>query len=197
MKSEYLSKKRLEKVLANMQYENALAIRVSLETGLRINDVLSLSVYDLTANGVYTVAEKTMKPVRATLSEALLLSLRTLSKINKANPYGWCFPSPRDGKKHRTRQAVYIDLEKAAKSCGVKVHISPHTARKVYAVGVFKSAGLETAKQALQHDNINTTMLYAYSDKFVFKDVDKIDYDYLADLVCKRILSILHKRGIL
>ena len=159
MKSEYIAPEQLDFLLDLMQTPNALAVRVSLETGLRIGDVLALTVRDLdSASGeLRTVCAKTGKPFRGEISGALARALMAQAKR------GWLFPSPRT-KGHRTRQAVWRDLKQAARKCAVRANVSPHTARKIFAVEQFRREGLDVARERLGHDRTETTLLYAFSD---------------------------------
>ena len=146
-----------------MYQGNADAVRVSLITGLRIGDVLALTRDQIGADGtVQTVCKKTKKPFTGTIPKKLAARLR-----HGASAAGWVFPSPvpRCHDKHRTRQAVWRDVKRAAKICAVPRNVSPHSARKIYAVEKFKKEGLEEAQNSLQHDRLTTTLIYAFSDQ--------------------------------
>lgn len=144
-----------------MQYENGLALRVSLETGLRIGDVLKCRPSDLQGCRLSYTAEKTGKSGVKTLSKRLAAALRR--NCNES----WIFPGRyRTKTGHRTRQAVYRDLKKVCKRLGVEGQISPHSARKSYAVEDFHEHGLDHVKRELQHDDAGVTLLYALSDMF-------------------------------
>lgn len=165
LKAEYISREAWLALLPSMRPENARALAVSLETGLRIDDVLKIRIRDLVddeerGQGVRYVARKTGKEGFARCSRGLLDLLRA-----GADPAGVCFPA-RGGWKspHRTRQAVWKDLRRAAKNAGIKPHISPHSARKTFAVELYHDRGIEAVQAALQHGNINTTNLYAFAD---------------------------------
>lgn len=156
----YFPPAELEHILAALMPPNRLALEVSLATGLRISDVLNLRTADL--RSPMQVRElKTGKRRRITLKRALLDSL--LSQAGKI----WVFEGRRDYRKHRTRQAVYKDLIRAAHlfRLPADVHISPHTMRKVYAVGKFgRSAGdLAKVQRALNHASPAVTALYVMS----------------------------------
>ena len=97
----------------------------------------------------------------------------------------WLFPG-RNPEKHRTRQAVFKDLQRAAKlfrldGKRIKAHISPHTARKIYAVNLYheKEKGgllrpLEAVMVDLNHENPAVTVLYALADQLSQKNYPKI-----------------------
>lgn len=141
-----------------MQYPNALALRVSLETGLRINDVLRLKKTQLDKCTLVGRAEKTDKSFRKVISRDLAKRLRQI----EGDLY---FFEGRDSpKKHRTRQAVWKDVKKAAEILEIDGNIAPHSARKTYGVELFHDSGIAKAKKELQHNDIQTTMLYCFAD---------------------------------
>ena len=160
MKADYIEPQALEVLLSTMREENALAVRVSLETGLRIGDVLSLRREAIAQSEHITVVEsKTGK------EKEIRLSARTRDAIlSRSEGAEWAFPSPQKRGQPRRRQTVWRDVKRAATFCGLTLNITPHTARKVYAVRKFKREGLKSTQDALNHDNITTTLLYAFSD---------------------------------
>jgi integrase len=143
---------------AVMQYPNSLALRASLETGLRINDILSLTTKQLVKRKIFGIAEKTGKPFERTLSIDLAKRLKEISGKK------YIFQGRLSEEKHRTRQAVWKDMKKAAAILELEGNFAPHSARKTYAVEKFKDGGLAVVKKDLQHKDISTTMLYAFAD---------------------------------
>lgn len=140
-----------------MQYENALALRTSLETGWRIDDVLHLRVSDLKGRTLSCIAMKTGKPDKKVISADL--AKRLLQVANNGRLFDGRF-----GDKPRTRQAVWRDVKKAVKRLGIAGNVAPHSARKTYAVEDFKDNGLAQVQKDLQHDRLSTTMIYAFAD---------------------------------
>ena len=163
MESEYINPDKLKFILDMMVLDDANAVRVSLHTGLRIGDVLALKKNDVDKDGnVRTVCAKTGKLFVGAIPPKLAKDIRF-----RAGNSEWLFPSPspRRKDKPRTRQAVWHNIKKAAKLCAVPRNVSPHTARKVYAVEKFKKDGITEAQNALQHDRLSTTLIYAFSDQ--------------------------------
>lgn len=158
MRTFYLNPAVYNKMYAVMQYPNALALRTSLETGLRINDVLSLTPKQLNKRTLIGIASKTKKPYKRTLSADLSKRLREISG------QFYIFEGRLSPHKHRTREAVWKDVKKAANILEIDGNIAPHSARKTYAVEKFKDSGLAVVKKDLQHKDISTTMLYAFAD---------------------------------
>lgn len=160
MRTDYLNPALYNKLYTVMTYENVLALRVSLETGLRIGDVLSLTADQITGRTLRGCAEKTGKKYRKVVSNDLAKRLKGL----KPNRAGYIFPHRTKPDEHRTRQAVWQNMKKAAALMGLHLNAAPHSARKTYAVQTFHDSGLENAMKELQHDRLSTTMLYAFSD---------------------------------
>lgn len=140
-----------------MQYENSLALRCSLETGMRIGDVLAMHTYQLEGRTITYTAQKTKKKDKKVISADLAKRLKQISGVN------WIFEG-RFGDKPRTRQAVWKDVKRSAKILKLDGNISCHSARKTYAVEEFKDFGLARVQKDLQHNDVNTTMLYAFAD---------------------------------
>lgn len=158
MKTDYLLHQDVERVLSALTPENRLVMRVALATGLRIGDVLLLTPDELKSN-FWVTEQKTGKRRQVGLPAPLLADLRAA-----AGAY-WVFPG-RDPHKHRTRQAVWKDIKRAAKLFRMPQNVAPHTARKVYAVELLDKYGdIERVQRALNHSRTEVTMLYAMADK--------------------------------
>ena len=145
-------------VLALLTEENRLVMRTALHTGLRVGDVLALKPDRLRPNCWVTEA-KTGKRRQIGLPEPLLSDLRA------ASGRVWVFPG-RDPKHHRTRQAVWKDVKRAAEAVRIPQNVGPHSARKVFAVELLGESGdLSRVQKALNHTDPEVTLLYAMADK--------------------------------
>lgn len=159
MKTEYLLSREVDLVLAALTKENRLVMRVALTTGLRIGDVLALETRKL-APHFWITEQKTGKRRQIGLPEPLLSDLRRIAGKR------WVFEGRNDKEKHRTRQAVWKDLKRAAKAFRLPQNVAPHSARKVYAVGLMEKYGdIERVRRALNHSNPAVTMIYAMADR--------------------------------
>lgn len=161
MRSDFVEKDILGHILFALTEQNRLACRVALETGLRIDDVLSLPS-EVLKRETFTVCEsKTGKKKRCRLSAALRRDLRHVAGKK------YIFPHRIDPERHRTRQAVYSDIKRAARLFRVKKNVTPHSMRKAYAVDLMRRYGdITKVAEALNHDKdfMQTTMLYALAD---------------------------------
>lgn len=158
MTTEYLLEKEVQQVLDLLTYENRLVMRTLLHTGVRISDVLQLRPEQLRPN-FWITEQKTGKRRQVGLPEPLLSDLRSSSDSK------WVFPGAAPGK-HRTRQAVWKDVKRAAAAARLTVNAAPHSARKVYAVKLLEKYGdIERVRRALNHGGIEVTLIYAMADK--------------------------------
>jgi integrase len=149
---------------------NKLAVEVSLCTGLRIGDVLSLKRAQVNKQRFTIHEQKTGKPRRIYIPEELQKVLLQ---------YGgeiYIFENRLNPKKPRSRQAVYKDLKRAAKLFRIKgANVSPHTARKIFAVSKYQTSGsLKQVQKLLNHSSEAVTQLYAMADEITLRKHKKI-----------------------
>jgi len=157
VKAEYPLGREVELILAALMPANALALRVALHTGLRIGDVLRLKPEQLKSR-FWITEQKTGKKRQIGLPEKLLQVLR-----ENAGEY-WVFPG-RNPENHRTRQAVWKDMKRAAKAFRLPINVGTHSARKFYAVELMRKYGdIDRVRRALNHDSETVTLLYAMAD---------------------------------
>ena len=158
MKTEYLLQREVDGVLSMLTPGNALVMRVALHTGLRVGDVLALKTEQL-APRFWVTESKTQKRRQIGLPEPLLSDLK-----NYAGPV-WVFTGSSQ-EKHRTRQAVWKDVKRAAKALRLPQNVGPHSARKVYAVDLLQKYGdIERVRRALNHGSESVTLIYALADQ--------------------------------
>lgn len=108
MKTEYILRKEVDLILAALTPENRLVMRVALHTGLRISDILCLRPEQLKPH-FWVTEQKTGKR-----SKSVYLN-RFCQTSKKQAGKRWGVASPVDPHKHRTRQAVWKDVKRAAK----------------------------------------------------------------------------------
>ncbi len=133
---------------------------MSLTTGLRIDDVLHLKTSDILKERFSIREMKTGKIRRIRLGKKLREEL-----IGIAGRY-FVFEHRLDARRCRTRQAVNKDLKRAAALFRVKgVNVTPHTARKIFAVGEFeRTCDFRHVQKLLNHSSEAVTVLYAIAD---------------------------------
>ena len=159
-RAEWAPRRFVELILLGCTPENAEALRVSMDYGARIGDVLAMKRRAVENGGRWDYREeKTGKRRRVQLSEAHQRALLALAgKV-------YVFEGRTDWRRHRTRQAVWKDLKRMARACRLDA-ISVHTARKVYSVERYRESGGNLAKvcRLLNHSDEAVTALYAMAD---------------------------------
>lgn len=156
-KTEYLLQREVDLILAALTPENRLVMRTALTTGLRVGDVLALKPEQLKPH-FWVTEQKTGKKRQVGLPEPLL------SDLKKNADKWWVFPG-RNPRKHRTRQAVWKDVKRAARAFRLPQNVGPHSARKVYAVELMQKYGdIDRVKRALNHSSETVTLIYAMAD---------------------------------
>lgn len=164
MRSDWVSDETMGHIMAALMPENRLAIEMSMRYGMRIGDVLATKTEEVKRGAWTYTEEKTGKHRRIRLGESF--QQRLLERSGRL----YAFPHRLDWKKHRTRQAVYKDIRRAAKAFRVEAHVSPHTARKMYAVSAYKRYGsMKKVKELLNHSSEAVTMIYALADAITAK----------------------------
>ena len=163
----YVERQLLEDVISHLYTDNRLIMRVALATGLRIGDILEIRIGDIRGNRAFRIVEhKTGK------SKLVHIPIEIRREILKTRAYAaedgyYAFPHrlvPQT--RHRTRSAVNKDIMRVLRDMHAECHISPHTARKGYAVELYARTGdMERVRRELNHSHMTTTLLYALSDK--------------------------------
>lgn len=148
----------MEHVFAALTPANRLVCRVAVHTGLRVGDVLSIPTAKLGRQFWITEA-KTGKRRRVNLPQDLVVAIKDQAGET------WAFPGTRDPAKHRTRQAVWADVKRAAKAFRLPQNVGVHSFRKLYAVEMMRKFGGDIARvrRLMNHDREVTTMIYAMS----------------------------------
>ena len=157
MTTEYLLDKEIERVLSALMPQNRLIMRLVLHNGMRISDALELRTEQLAPSGWYT-EKKTGKRRRFGIEKNLLRDIKAQAGED------WAFPGLKAGT-HKTRQAVWHDVKRAAKAFRLAQNVAPHSFRKSYAVKLMHKYGdIERVKKNLNHSSVSVTAIYAISD---------------------------------
>lgn len=157
MTTEYLLNKEVQHVLAALMPQNRLIIETILQTGLRVSDVLELRTADLKPS-MWVVEKKTGKKHRCGIKKDLLQRI-----LRQSGPV-WAFPGRKPGT-HKTRQALWADVKRAAKAFRLPQNVATHSFRKVYAVELLAKYGdLIRVQRAMGHSAPSITVIYAMAD---------------------------------
>lgn len=160
--TQYIIEENLNHALALLTPENRRVMKLMLQTGMRIGDALQMPRSALSSQTYWYTEQKTGKRRKVQLSNKLR------QELLKGSNSKYVFPGRLKG--HRTRQAVWKDLQRAAEALRIKENFGTHSARKIFAVRLLNEYGdIERVKRALNHDNVYVTMIYALSDKICKK----------------------------
>lgn len=145
-------------VFAALTPGNRLVCRVAVYTGLRVGDVLAIPTGKV-GRQFWVTEAKTGKRRRVNLPQELVDGIKA-----QAGPE-WAFPSPTRPGRHRTRQAVWADVKRAAKAFRMPQNVGVHSLRKRYAVEQLERSGgnYGRVQRLLNHADMATTMIYAMS----------------------------------
>lgn len=174
-RADWLDRPAMGHVLAALMPANRLVMECCMATGLRVGDVLALKTADVQHGPRMTVREQKTGKSRRVYWPAEL-RLRMLQQAGRV----WVFEGRNDWRKHRTRSAVYKDLQRAARvfrASGVVpkgAQVSTHTGRKIRAVDEFRRTGsMGKVAALLNHDegHSEVTLLYALADELTRRKV--------------------------
>ena len=158
MRTDWICRDDCAVLLRLLTPANSLAMETAFDTGLRIGDVLALRPEQIQKQR-FTVREcKTGKSRRIYLPKDL--QARLTAQAGSV----WVFQGAVEPTRHRTRQAVWKDIKRAAKALRVHQVWGCHSARKVYAVDIYRRQGLEACRKALGHESVNVTLIYLASE---------------------------------
>ena len=187
MKAEYYFKQEFEHLIAALQPANRLAIELSLATGLRIGDCLALKTEQL-------IPRPTIKEQKTGKTRRVYIPVDILDRLIFSAGRFYAFEHRTDPKKHRTVSAVYKDLKATAKRFRLTTNVTPHSARKIFAVEQYhKDHDLLRVQRLLNHDNEAVTILYALADQMVARRrrAKKSQRDF--DMINRRINALTKK----
>lgn len=157
--SDYVRSDIMNNLLSVLTYENRLAVLTSMCTGLRISDVLSIKSEKLKSNRF------TVKEMKTGKTRKVVLPMHLYSALCGISGRYFVFEHRLKQNEHRQRQTVWADLKRAKKAFRItSLHISPHSARKIYSVECFKKSDLKNVQKLLNHSSEAVTVLYAMAD---------------------------------
>ena len=134
--------------------DNRLAVEVSAETGLRIDDVLALPWRACVEPCEIVEAKRGVHRI-IDLSPDLKRRLKKRGVVS-----AWLFPGRVRGHRHRT--TVFRAMDKACKAAGLQ-RFSPHSLRKFYARQRYDALGdVELVRRELGHKYVSTTLIYLF-----------------------------------
>ena len=155
MRSKRCSEEEFSLILDSIEgQDNRLAVMVAAETGLRIDDVLSLPSSVVDESVLITEKKRGVQRIIA-LSPELRQEFRQRGCVSL-----WLFSGRFTG--HRHRSTVFKAMKKACDRCHIR-GFSPHSLRKLYARRRFEECNdIESVRAALGHKYASTTAIYLF-----------------------------------
>jgi len=146
---------------------DAAFLELLYATGLRVTEIVSLSLNDINLNAGYLIAfGKGSRERLIPIGEVSLNLIRTYLEKSRPALLGkkqshYLFPN-RSGKP-MTRQGFWKLLKKYSTAAGIKKNISPHTLRHSFASHLLeRGADLRSVQMMLGHVDISTTQIYTH-----------------------------------
>ena len=173
--------KRMEALILNLAtYKEYAFVKVGLNTGLRVSDILNLKWDDLEVNDNFIYIDLKEKKTNKTKRIKMNGELRqTLTKLREQNPTDvWVFESEAtniSGHKAWTRQTPYNFLNYYGKLAGIKTRIGTHTLRKSFGYHNYtRGIDLSYLQKIFNHSTPRQTLDYIGITQ------DEIDLIYLS-----------------
>lgn len=158
-------------------YRNKAMLELMYGSGLRISELISLTVYDLDFNNaILRIKGKGSKerivPIGEVAVYYLQQYLQRRSELLKKKRCDYLFLNSRgDG---ISRQGFFKNLKQILRGKGLNENISPHTLRHSFATHLLEGgADLRSIQLMLGHSDISTTRIYTHITN------EKIRNDYL------------------
>lgn len=160
-------------------HKNYLICKLSLETGMRVSEVISLKLEDIDWNtGKTHIKEAKGKKDRIVyLNPNLLAELRLLVDRLELGIKGLLFSS-RSGKQ-LDKNNINRMLKTYASKADIEKHFTFHTFRHTYGTKLYKDTGdIRIVQKVLGHSDISTTMIYTHIFDKDIENVMRINNPY-------------------
>jgi integrase len=155
-KPKAITNAQAEKLIRRLEYRDQLLLRLAIESGLRIGDLLKLTVgqikQTMTVYETKSRRERTFK-----ISPELFQDLKKYTKYKKRASI--LFHSSRSASKCLHRSTIHRRIKKALR--GLKFNASAHSARKLFAYNKFaETQSLKKVQETMNHRNLMVTLAY-------------------------------------
>lgn len=147
-------------------YRNKVMLELLYGTGLRISELLSLTLNDIdlincTVRCMGKGKKERILPINEYIIEYLKEYLKVRSNLEKENKYKELFLNNHG--KPITRQGFFKILKKMLLEKGLNTNVSPHTLRHSFATHLLENgADLRLIQEMLGHSDISTTRIYTH-----------------------------------
>lgn len=150
-------------------------LEVLYATGMRVTELISLSVSDVNLKMKYLICRSGGKtriiPLGSKAINALDMYMKKVRQTmikseDEETLFVNCFGRP------MTRQGFWKIIKVYASKAGIKTDITPHILRHSFAAHLIENgADLEAVQEMMGHSDISTTQMYAKINKNKLKEV--------------------------
>ena len=156
-------KQQIEDMKEHLKLNNVrdwLLFTLGINVGLRISDVLKLTVESVSTGYVTVREKKTGKVKQFELSETCLKAIKEYLGLTGIKS-GTLFPSKKDKTKPITEHQAWYIIKHAAEFVGITQNIGTHTMRKTFGYHALRQGvGIEYIMACFNHSNPATTRRY-------------------------------------
>lgn len=156
------SKQDIDRMKSALSGRNLLLFIVGINSTLRISDILSLKVCDVTGEYIVLREKKTNKSKRIRINSAIKEAVETLVPDN-ASSDDYLFPSRKGESKAISRVQAWRILDKAAEMSGIaeRTRFGTHSLRKTAAYHAYKNGtDITLLMRVLNHSSAKETLRY-------------------------------------
>lgn len=147
---------RMKEYLNNQTPRNRFLFSFGINSGLKITDILPLTVEDVKYASHLTIKEKTGNKRRIKMTPSLKAEIENYTKGKKDDEF--LFPS-REGNKPISRVTAWNILKEAASAVGVQGSIGTSTLRKTFGYHYYQQTkDLSTLQQVFGHSSVSVTL---------------------------------------
>jgi site-specific recombinase XerD len=152
----------MKKILRASTLRDELLFVLGINTGLRISDILSLTISDVLSDRIELQEKKTKKKRAIALNKKVKRLIEQYLVLERPTALGNepLFLSQK-GSKPISRQHAHYILNQAANSVGISERIGTHSLRKTFGYFAYKQ-GIDLAmiQKLLNHSNQSETLRY-------------------------------------
>jgi integrase len=152
--------KAIKGYLRNQNLRDHLLFVLGINSGLRISDLLALTIEDVKEiDRIILREKKTGKPKDFPLSDTCKDAIKEYLMLTPSNGH-WLFKSSK-GNHPITRIQAYRVINKAARTIGIKEAIGTHTLRKTFGYWAYKNgADITQIQKLMNHSSPQITLSY-------------------------------------
>lgn len=165
---------QLKFILKKKSFRNYLIFQTGINTGLRVSDIVKLTVSQVRNKTHIVLKEKkTGKTRRIVITDDLKRDLKLY--IEKLNDDDFIFKSRQGINQHLSRKRVYAILKEAAKECKID-ELGTHTMRKTFGYHHYKkNNNVALLAEILNHSKPEITLKYiGFTDDEIDKSMQNI-----------------------